>query len=109
MAGTGGVFVELLGDTVFRMCPLTEAETVEMVGEMKGRVLLRGYRGAPPADEGAFRDVLARISQLADACPEIQEMDINPLMVLASGAVAADVRIRIGPRAAGPKGRRIQY
>lgn len=108
MAGTGGIFVELVGDTVFRMCPLTEADASEMVEEMKGRVLLRGYRGAPPADEAAFRNVLLAVSQLVDACPEIQEMDINPLLVQRSGAVAADIRIRIGALPA-RTGRRVSY
>jgi acetyl-CoA synthetase (ADP-forming) len=109
MAGTGGIFVELVGDTVFRMCPLAEGDAGEMVNEMKGRILLRGYRGAPPADEASFRAVLLAVSQLVDACPEIQEMDINPLIVLQEGAVAADVRVRIGPKSVGPAGRRISY
>jgi acyl-CoA synthetase (NDP forming) len=109
MAGTGGIFVELVGDTVFRMCPLTGADAEEMIAEMKGRVLLRGYRGAPPADERAFQDVLVGVSQLVDACPEIQEMDLNPVLVLAQGAVAVDVRVRIGPRSPGPGGRRVSY
>jgi acyl-CoA synthetase (NDP forming) len=109
MAGTGGIFVELIADTVFRMAPLTDVDAGEMIEEMKGRVLLRGYRGAPRADEAALRGVLVTISQLVDACPEILEMDINPLIVSARGAVAADVRIRVGPRAAGPTGRRVSY
>jgi acyl-CoA synthetase (NDP forming) len=109
MAGTGGIFVELVGDTVFRMCPLTEADTKDIVNEMKGRVLLHGYRGAPPVDEPAFRTTLLRVSQLVDACPEIQEMDINPVLVLSKGAVAVDVRVRVGPKAGPIKGRRIAY
>jgi acetyl coenzyme A synthetase (ADP forming)-like protein len=109
MAGTGGVFVELLGDTVFRMCPLTEGDATEMIEEMKGRLLLRGYRGAPPADEAAFRVVLLSASQLLDACPEIEEMDLNPVMVQWKGAVAADVRIKIGPPRTGVRSRRISY
>jgi acetyl coenzyme A synthetase (ADP forming)-like protein len=108
MAGTGGIFVELVGDTVFRMCPLTETDAGEMVNELKGRVLLRGYRGSPPADEAAFRRVLLAISQLVDACPEILEMDINPLMVLPLGAIAADARIRIGHPPV-RTGRRVSY
>jgi acyl-CoA synthetase (NDP forming) len=108
MAGTGGIFVELVGDTVFRMCPLAEADALEMVSEMKGQVLLRGYRGSPPADEAAFRRVLLAVSQLVDACPEILEMDVNPLLVLPRGAVAADVRIRIG-RPPARTGRRVSY
>jgi acyl-CoA synthetase (NDP forming) len=108
MAGTGGIFVELVGDTVFRMCPLAETDALEMVSEMKGQVLLRGYRGSPPADEAAFRRVLLAVSQLVDACPEILEMDINPLLVLPRGAVAADVRIRLG-RPPARTGRRVSY
>jgi acyl-CoA synthetase (NDP forming) len=109
MAGTGGIFVELLGDTVFRMCPLTDQDAAEMVSEMKGSVLLRGYRGAAPADEAAFCTLLLRVSQLIDACPEIQELDINPVLVRAHGALAADVRVRVGPRPLPPAGRRIAY
>jgi acetyl coenzyme A synthetase (ADP forming)-like protein len=109
MAGTGGVFVDLLGDTVFRMCPLTEADAREMIEDLKGRRLLRGYRGAPPADEPAFRMLLLSVSQLLDACPEIDEMDLNPVMVLREGAVAADVRIKVGPPRAGVRSRRITY
>jgi acyl-CoA synthetase (NDP forming) len=109
MAGTGGVFVDLLGDTVFRMCPLTEPDAAEMIEDLKGRLLLRGYRGAPPADEAAFRHLLLSASQLLDACPEIEEMDFNPVMVLWKGAVAADVRIKIGPPRTGVRSRRISY
>jgi acetate---CoA ligase (ADP-forming) len=110
MGGTGGILVELFADTVFRMCPLTEADAHEMVGEMKGRALLRGYRGAAPADEAAFRTVLIAISQLLDVCPEIHEMDVNPIIVATDGAVAVDVRIKIGtPATPSPQARRISY
>jgi hypothetical protein len=77
------------------MAPLTPLDASEMLEDMKGRVLLRGYRGAPPADECAFRTVLLRISRLLDICPEIQELDINPIIVHEHGAVAADVRVRV--------------
>jgi acetyl coenzyme A synthetase (ADP forming)-like protein len=109
MAGTGGIFVELVGDTVFRMCPLTEPDAEEMLAEMKGRALLRGFRGAPPSDEAAFRRVLLALSQLVDACPEIQELDVNPLIVREHGAVAVDVRVKIAARPAPANDRRIAY
>jgi acetate---CoA ligase (ADP-forming) len=110
MGGTGGVFVELFADTVFRMCPLTEADAEEMVGEMKGRALLRGYRGSTPADEAAYRQALLAISQLLDACPEIHEMDINPIIVGPNSATAVDVRVRVGtPASPSPQSRRISY
>ena len=78
-----------------------------MLHDMKGRVLLRGYRGAPAADEAAFLDVLLRLSRLVAVCPEIQELDLNPVMVLRDGAVAADIRVRVGPRVRAARGRRI--
>ena len=68
-----------------------------MISELKGARLLRGYRGAPPADEAALRDVLLRISALVEAAPDIQELDLNPVIVLPSGACVADVRMRVEP------------
>ncbi len=109
MAGTGGILVDLFGDTAFRMCPLTEEDAVELMDDLKGRVLLRGYRGAPAADESAFRLLLLSVSQLLDACPEIEEMDLNPVMVLARGAIAVDARVRIGTPQPRIRSRRITY
>ena len=56
VCGSGGVLVELLGDSAFRLHPLTDRDASEMVGELKGAALLRGFRGAPPADEPALRE-----------------------------------------------------
>ena len=107
--GTGGVLVDLLADSAFRLHPLTEPDAVEMIDQLKGARLLRGYRGAPPADEAALRDVLLRVSELVTAAPEIQELDLNPVMVTASGACVADARVRIEhPRPQG-KNRRVAY
>jgi acyl-CoA synthetase (NDP forming) len=66
-----------------------------MVNELKGVKLLRGARGAGPADEAAFRDALLRISVLIQLCPEIQELDVNPLAVLPDGVCALDARVRV--------------
>jgi Acyl-CoA synthetase (NDP forming) len=109
MAGTGGIFVELVGDTAFRMCPLTEPDADSLIEELKGRALLRGYRGAPAADESAFRTLLLALSQMLDVCPEIEEMDLNPVMVLRTGAVVVDSRIKVGPLKPAPRLRRIAY
>ena len=109
MAGTGGVFVELLGDTAFRMCPLTEPEATALIEELKGRLLLRGYRGAPVADEEAFRNLLLAVSQLLDACPEIEEMDLNPVLVRRKGATVVDARIKIAVSSEPHRSRRISY
>jgi len=106
--GTGGTLVELFSDVVVRLHPLTDIDVAEMIDELHGAPLLRGYRGAPVADENALRDVLLRVSALIDACPEILELDINPLKVLPSGACAIDVRMRVGRTVPFPS-RRVMY
>jgi hypothetical protein len=105
----GGVLVDVLDDTAFALCPLAEAGARALVDRIRGRVRLRGFRGGPAADEPAFCRLLVLVSQLLHACPEIQELDLNPVMALPAGAVAADVRIRVGRRPPAPAGRRIRY
>ena len=95
LCGSGGTMLELLKDTSCRLAPVTDRGALEMVEEVRGRVLLRGFRGAPPVDEAGFRDVLLRTSALVDACPEIVELDFNPVIVTATAAVTVDARIRI--------------
>jgi acyl-CoA synthetase (NDP forming) len=92
---TGGVMAELLSDAAFRLCPFSDRDAAAMIEELRGVKLLRGYRGAPPADEAALRSALLRLSAVATLCPEIQEMDINPLMVLPRGVKAVDARVRV--------------
>jgi acyl-CoA synthetase (NDP forming) len=106
--GVGGTLVELFSDVVVRLHPLTDVDAADMVNEMRGAPLLRGYRGGPIADERALRDVLLRVSALVEACPGIKELDINPLKVLPKGACALDARIRVG-RVSLPRSRRVTY
>ena len=80
-----------------------------MLEEVRGTALLRGFRGAAPMDEGALRDLLLRLSALAEACPEVREMDLNPVKVLARGVRVVDARVRVERRAALPPSRRIAY
>jgi acyl-CoA synthetase (NDP forming) len=107
--GSGGVLVDLLQDTTFRIHPLTDLDAAEMLDDLKAVRLLRGYRGSPPADERAVVDVLLRVSALLEICPEIQELDVNPLKVLTRGARAVDVRIRVGRATLPPPSRRVSY
>lgn len=107
--GTGGVLVDILADTSFRLHPLTATDAVEMIDGLRGARLLRGYRGSPPGDEAALRDVLLRVSALVDAAPEIQELDLNPVIVLPTGACVADVRVRLDAAAPAKRGRRVEY
>ena len=80
-----------------------------MIDHLKGARLLRGYRGTTPVDEAALHDVLLRVSGLVTAAPEIQELDLNPVMVTASGAWVADARIRIEHRRPQGNYRRVAY
>jgi acyl-CoA synthetase (NDP forming) len=101
--GMGGVLVELVGDVSFRITPVTDLEASAMVREIKSAKLLQGYRSYPAGDIAAVEEVILRVSALADAIPEIREMDLNPVMVLApgDGAKAVDARIRVMPTAKG--------
>jgi acyl-CoA synthetase (NDP forming) len=105
MVGLGGKLVELLEDVAFGIVPLTDADIEDMLRSLKSYALLDGYRGMPALDLEALRQVLHRVSALAEDLPEIAEIDLNPVFVLKTGAVAADVRIRLGhgtPRTAQP-------
>jgi acetyl coenzyme A synthetase (ADP forming)-like protein len=95
VCGSGGTLVELMQDTALRLAPVTRHGVETMLNELRGIRLLRGYRGAPVLDETALVDTVLRISELVDVCPEIAELDLNPVIVTATGAVTVDARIRI--------------
>jgi acetyl coenzyme A synthetase (ADP forming)-like protein len=100
--GAGGTATELLKDVAVRITPITKGDADRMVRSLKTFPLLDGYRGAPRADLAALEDVLLRVSALVEAHPEIAEMDLNPLIVHAAGAVVVDARIRLEPGAYRP-------
>jgi acetyl coenzyme A synthetase (ADP forming)-like protein len=95
--GSGGVTAELLADRTLRLVPMTDADAYEVVRTLRGSPLLFGYRGQPAVDVRALEDLLLRVSCLADEIPEVYEMDLNPVIVSASGAVAVDVKVRLRP------------
>ena len=105
--GSGGTLVEVISDVTFRLQPLTDADAARMLDDVRGSALLRGFRGQPVMDEGALKDLILRVSALAEACPEIREMDLNPVMVVPRGARVVDARVRIGARPIPPPSRRI--
>ena len=80
-----------------------------MVADLRGAALLRGFRGAPAADMTALQDALLRLSQLLDACPEIAEIDVNPIVVLPKGVRVVDVRVRVSLERPPQPYRRIRY
>lgn len=101
MFGLGGVFVEVLKDVTFRRAPFGRDEARRMIREVKGYAMLKGVRGAPPSDEEALVDALARLSVYAAAQGDaLQSIDINPFIVMPQGeggwAVDALVESRMG-------------
>jgi len=95
MFGLGGIYVEALKDVTFRVAPIRELSARDMVCNIRAAKLLQGIRGEPPADLAAVEDCLKRLSQLSCDHPEIEEIDINPLMVYAEGKGAGVIDARI--------------
>jgi acyl-CoA synthetase (NDP forming) len=100
--GLGGTDVERLGDVRFRIAPLTDRDIDDLVAHSQASVLLAGYRGRPAGDAPALRDLLARVSWLADTVTDLLELDLNPVIVGAAGegCTIVDARIKVGRAAA---------
>jgi acyl-CoA synthetase (NDP forming) len=91
MVGTGGIFAEVLRDVAVRPLPVDITDAREMVESLRGHALLKGARGRPPADIDALVDVVMAVARLASTCGDrIAELDLNPVIVNAGGAVAVD-------------------
>lgn len=97
MFGLGGVFIEVMKDVTFRMAPLTDIDAHEMIRGVKAYKLLEGARGTTPAQLDQLENVLLRLSQLVTDFPEIEELDINPLIISEKNGegIAVDGRIKL--------------
>jgi acyl-CoA synthetase (NDP forming)/GNAT superfamily N-acetyltransferase len=95
--GLGGVATEVLADHTARLTPLTDTDVDRLIGSIRSAPLLRGHRGSPPADLGALRDLLLRVSRLADDLPEVTELDLNPVIARPDGVYVVDARIKVRP------------
>jgi acyl-CoA synthetase (NDP forming) len=93
--GAGGTNAEVLADVAVRITPLTDLDAREMLSSLRTFALLEGYRGTPPCDLGAVEDALLRLSAMVEAHPEIAELDANPLIAGADGAMIVDARVRV--------------
>lgn len=93
MFGLGGVLVEVLKDVSFRIVPLEKRDAAEMITEIKGFPILKGYRGQDPADIPYLEDLIVKVSDFVDKNPEIKELDLNPVFAYKDGAIAVDARI----------------
>ena len=96
MVGLGGIFVEVLADVSFRICPITRLDAQQMLAELKGAAILKGARGRKAVSQEAIVEVLLKVGGenglLMQHAADIVEADINPLIVSESGAVAVDAR-----------------
>jgi acetyltransferase len=101
LAGMGGIFVELLGDTALRVAPFGRRTAEAMLRELRVFPILEGRRGQAPADLGALVEVIRSATRLVTDFPEIVELDLNPVRVREAGAgcAALDARMRLGPLA----------
>jgi acetyltransferase len=92
MFGLGGVLVEVLNDVAFHSAPISETKARVLLGKVRGSSLLNGVRGRPARDIGALSRILASISRLAVAVPELTELDLNPVLSFPDGAICVDAR-----------------
>lgn len=95
MFGLGGIYVEVLKDVSFAVCPVSDVRAKELLREIRGWPILAGVRGQAGIDEKSLVDVIQRLSQLALEHPEIEELEINPLLAFPSGVCAVDMRARV--------------
>jgi acyl-CoA synthetase (NDP forming) len=93
MFGLGGIMVEVLKDVSFRLVPLEEKDAQQMIDEIKGRPVLAGVRGQPPADVEALKRTILKVSEFVQQRPEVRELDLNPVFAYPDGALAVDARI----------------
>ena len=93
-AGLGGIMVELLDDTAVRLAPVDEQTARTMLASLRGHALLTGFRGRPGVDIDGLVDTICRLSELAhDLRDIVDQIDVNPVIVSSSGAIAADALI----------------
>ncbi|MEE6258808.1 acetate--CoA ligase family protein [Plantactinospora sonchi] len=98
--GLGGVLVEVLKDVTFRLAPADTETALSMIDGIAAAEILRGVRGAEPANREILADLIVRLSALVTDFPELAEVDLNPVLATSTGATAVDVRILVDDNAA---------
>jgi acetyltransferase len=93
MLGIGGVRAEIYKDVVFRLAPIKPSDVYQMVSKLKGQALFKGFRGSPPVDMDLLTQWLIRLGELALSFDQIQEIDVNPLLIVDGKPIAVDASI----------------
>lgn len=95
LCGMGGIFVEIIKDVANGLAPLSKQEAEKMIKSLKTYPIIQGYRGRAGINEAAFADVIVRLASLVHLAPEIEEIDMNPLIGNEKELVVVDARIRV--------------
>jgi len=95
LCGLGGIFIEVLKDVSSALVPIGKVEAKEMIQSLKSYKIIEGVRGQEGVNIEMFADIIVRLSALLQAAPEIQELDLNPLLGTSEKVIAVDARIRI--------------
>lgn len=93
--GLGGIFVEVMKDIQSNLSPISHEEALKMIRSLKSYPIIRGIRGKQGVDENVFAETLCKISALLSIAPQIEEMDINPLMGKGSRLSAVDIIVKM--------------
>jgi len=93
--GLGGILVEVLKDITFRLAPASKSDALAMLDGIKAAEILKGVRGAKPVDRDALAAIIVNTSELTGDFPEIQEIDLNPILADSKGATAVDALISV--------------
>ena len=96
MLGMGGIYVEILKDVTFKLAPMTDIESNDMISSIKTKKLLEGVRGEKPSDLKKLSECIQRLSQLVTDFKEIKELDMNPVLVMEKGKGCKILDVRIG-------------
>ena len=93
--GVGGVLVEVFKDVTFRLAPISNEDATAMLGGIRAHQLLDGVRGSAAVSRPALATIIERVGQIVSDFPEVSELDLNPVVATASGAIAVDFRIAL--------------
>ncbi|MBU4369136.1 acetate--CoA ligase family protein [Patescibacteria group bacterium] len=92
MFGLGGIFVEVIKDVSFRICPVSKKDALEMIKEIKSYKVLTGLRGKQSVNINSLADIIVKLSELS-LKEKVEEIDLNPVMVSSKEAFVVDVRV----------------
>ena len=95
MLGLGGILVEAMADVSFRLAPLDVRDALEMVGELRGWRIFGPLRGEPAADREALAGTLISVGRILEECPQVSQVDVNPLIFEGSAPVAVDALVTL--------------